>query len=165
MKVQKIDNSPVFKKLVIKNPQNMPAVVYSEVVKNKQIKKLTELMNTKGKDLVLEYESEDLVYMLLPKINFLNAKQFFNKYFDYTDENYSGDYEQYYYIRAPFNKHIKGLLEELKCFNMYDIRREVHEDVCNYFEKIFAEREENKITQNSDPSDKTSDIPAKNGKA
>lgn len=164
MKVQKIDNNSTFKKLLIKNPQDMPAIVYSNVVKNQGIRDLAKIMDKKGSDLILEYQKGDSVFQNPPKICFLNAKQFYNKYFNYDDKKYSDKYNKIFSIKSLKSLLPDSLLMELHLFDPYDIKEEVHRDVCDYFANIFAERKIDKFTQESDTFNKTLNKPDKQEK-
>ena len=156
MNIQKIDNRLSFQKLIIKNPHDMPMIVYSRIVRNQGIKDLAEKMGKKGSDLILEYKNN-----ISPQICFLNAKQFFNKYFNYDDIKYSKDYNKVFTVKSFENSSPEDLLYELYNFDPFDIREEVHRDVCKYFEKNFSERKTNNPAQNADSFNKTGIEPTK----
>ena len=151
MQVQSINNNSYntnFQKLVIKNPQDMPIKVYRSFVNNDSIQFLTKKMHDKGVDLIASYEPSRVHGAVMPpKINLENVKQFFNKYFKYSEEPYNKKYSEFYTIGHKTYTSEEDLLKELYDFDAYDVREAVHNDVKQYFNAIKAEKAKKEITE------------------
>ena len=158
MKIQPIDNNPVFQKLIVKNPRQMPKEVYRGIVENDGIQDLANSMQKKGMDLIAEYIKPNYnTGNARPtrSIYLYNAKQFYNKYFKYNEEPFKDEYKSIYSINSQLPNSDEQLLDELYFFDPYDIRVEVHNEICHYFNKIKEERAKeelgNKLQESVEP--------------
>ena len=151
MKVQSIKNNSYntnFQKLVIKNPQDMPTNIYKAFVENDSIQFLTKKMHNKGVDLIASYEPSRVHGAVMPpKINLENVKQFFNRYFKYSETPYNKKFSEFYTIGHRRYPSEEDLLEELNAFDAYDVREAVHNDVKQYFNAIKAEKAKKEIAE------------------
>lgn len=140
MNIQPINNNSYntnFQKLVIKNPQEIPEKVYKAIVENPDIKFLADKMQAKGVDLIASYKPAKMADRPIPpKIYLKNAKQFFNKYFKYSEAPYNKNFSEFFTINNRTNPSEKYLLRELDLFEAYEVRDAAHEDICAYFNEI-----------------------------